>query len=84
MKKRIQNKMKIIVKLHPNSSQEKIFHLEDNLYEVWIKSKPIDGKANEDLEKSLKKFFRKSVKIVSGFKSKIKIIEVSNVQDKEV
>ena len=45
------------IKLHPNSSQEKIEEIEkDREYEVWIKEKPIDGKANEELAKVLKKY----------------------------
>lgn len=69
--------MKIKVKLHPNSSQEKIKEIEKGKeYEVWLKEKPIDGKANIYLEKLLKKHFKKNIKIVSGFSSRIKILEV--------
>jgi hypothetical protein len=70
--------MKIKIKLHPNSSQEKIVEIEkDKSYEVWIKEKPIDGKANEELVKFLKKHFKKSAKIVSGLSSRKKIIELN-------
>jgi uncharacterized protein len=69
--------MKIKVKLHPNSSQEKIEEIEkDKEYEVWIKEKPIDGKANENLIKVLKKYTKKQVRIVSGFTSRKKVIEM--------
>lgn len=69
--------MKLSVKLHPNSSQEKIKEIEkDKEYEVWLKEKPIDGKANQELIKILKKYFKKSVKILSGFTSKKKIVEI--------
>lgn len=68
--------MKLSVKLHPNSSQEKIVKIDEKNYEVWIKEKPIEGKANEFLEKFLKKYFKKEVKIVSGFTSRKKIVEV--------
>lgn len=71
--------MKIKIKLHPNSSQEKIKELEKNKeYEVWIKEKPIDGKANEELVKVLKKYFKKNVEIISGFTSRKKIVEFVN------
>jgi len=70
-------RVKISVKLHPNSSQEKIVKLNEKEYEVWIKEKPIDGKANEKLIKFLKKYFKKDIKIISGFNSRRKIIEVS-------
>jgi len=71
--------MKIFVKLHPNSSQEKIIEIEKNKkYEVWIKEKPIDGKANEELIKMLKKYLKKDIKMTSGFSSRNKILEVKN------
>ena len=68
--------MKIKIKVHASSTQEKINKISDFEYEVWIKEKPIDGKANEYLEKFLKKEFGKKVKIVSGFNSKLKIVEI--------
>ena len=67
----------IKIKLHPGSSQEKIKEIDKNKeYEVWIKEKPIDGKANEKLVKVLKKYFGKEVKISSGFTSRNKIIDI--------
>ena len=68
--------MKIKVKVHPNSSQEKVVKISDKEYEVWIKEKPVDGKANGFLEKFLKKYFKKEVKIVSGFTGRKKTVEV--------
>ena len=69
--------MIILVKLHPASSQEKIEKFDNENYKVWIKSKPIDGKANEELCKILKKHFNaKEAKIRSGLTSRIKRIEV--------
>lgn len=68
--------MRIKVKLHVNSSQEKINKISENEYEVWIKEKPIENKANIYLEKFLKKEFGKQVKIIKGFTSRKKIIEI--------
>ena len=69
--------MKIKIKLHPNSSQEKIIEIEkDKSYEIWIKEKPIDGKANEELVKFLKKHFKRNIEIVSGFNSRKKIVDM--------
>jgi len=68
--------MRIKVKLHPSSSREKIEKLEENNYEVWLKEKPIENKANEKLVRILKKYFKKQVKIKSGLTSRNKIIEV--------
>lgn len=63
------------IRLHAGSSQEKIEKISDG-YEVWLKEKPIENKANIALEKFLKKYFGKQVKIVKGFKSKNKIVEL--------
>ena len=68
--------MKIKLKVHSNSSQEKIIENSANSYEIWIKQKPIEGKANIYLEKLLKKHFKKDVKITSGLTSKNKIVEI--------
>jgi uncharacterized protein (TIGR00251 family) len=69
--------MKLSIKLHPNSSQEKIEEIEkDKKYEVWLKEKPIEGKANLELIKILKKHFKKDIKIISGFSSRKKIIDI--------
>lgn len=66
--------MKIKIKVHANSSQEKIVEV-DGWLEVWIKEKPVDGRANSCLEKILKKHFGRKVKVVSGFTSRMKMIE---------
>ena len=68
--------MKIKVKFHPNSSQEKIEKLGEDKYEAWLKEKPIDNKANEKLIKVLKKYFKRNVSIKSGLTSRNKVIEV--------
>lgn len=74
-----QDILRIKIKLHPNSSQEKVKEIEkDKSYEVWIKEKPIDGKANEKLIRVLKKHFKKDIEIVSGFSSRKKIIELKD------
>ncbi|MFW6233478.1 MAG: DUF167 domain-containing protein [Nanoarchaeota archaeon] len=68
--------MKINIKLHPNSSQEKIKEISKNYYEVWIKEKPINGKANNELIKFMKNYFKKEIKIKSGFNSRKKVLEI--------
>lgn len=68
--------MKLKIKSHPNSSREKIDKISDDKIEVWIKEKPIGGKANVALEKFLKKYFNKPVRVVKGFKSKNKVVEI--------
>ncbi|MBS3071049.1 DUF167 domain-containing protein [Candidatus Pacearchaeota archaeon] len=69
--------MKFKIKVHPNSSQEKIEEIDKNYLEVWIKEKPVNNKANIKIIKILKNYFGKGIKIKSGFTSRNKIIEVS-------
>jgi len=66
------------VKIHPNSSQEKIIEGE-KIYEVWVKEKAVDGNANKALLKLMKKHFKKNFKIKSGFSSRVKILEIDSV-----
>ncbi|MFH1607860.1 MAG: DUF167 family protein [archaeon] len=64
------------IKVHANSSKEEIKKVSDNEYEVWLKEKAVEGKANLKLIKLLKKYLGKEVKIKSGFTSRKKVIEV--------
>lgn len=70
--------MKTKIKVHSGSSVDKICKISDSEYEVWIKERPIEGKANKYLEKELKKYFKKECKIISGLKSNYKMV---NIQD---
>lgn len=70
--------MKIKIKVHSNSSREKINKLSDVNYEIWIKEKPIEGRANVYIEKLFKKYMGKNIKIISGFSSNIKILEIED------
>jgi len=68
--------MKIKVKVHANSSREKIEEVGENSFEVWIKEKAVDNKANKYLEKFLGRYFGRDVQIKSGFTSRNKIVEI--------
>ena len=50
--------------------------ISENEFEVWIKEKPIDGRANSYLEKVIKKYTGRKYRIVSGLSSRIKILEL--------
>lgn len=69
-------KFKIIVK--PSSRESKIdgFDNERNAYRASVKAKPEANKANIELIKLFSKSLKKRVRIVSGFKSKEKIMEI--------
>ena len=68
--------MKIRVKVKPNSKKSGIEKIGDRLYFVKLTSLPINNKANIELVESLKKYFKKNIKIISGFNSRIKTIEI--------
>lgn len=58
----------------PNSKKSEI--LEGEILKVKVKSKPENNKANLEVETLLSKHLGKKVKIIRGFKSKRKIVEV--------
>lgn len=70
--------MKLSIKVIPNSKQEKIIQ-EINRLKVYVKSPAIEGKANKALIELLSKHFnskKSNISIVSGLKSRNKIIEI--------
>lgn len=68
--------MEIRVKLKTGSSQEKVEKISENEYNVWVKSPPEKGQANRDLERVLKNYFKRSVELKKGFKSKNKVLVI--------
>ncbi len=71
--------MRLNIKVQPNSGRQEIQQsIDGSISKVFLKSQPKDNKANEELVKFLKKHFAKEVKIISGFTSKRKLIEVKD------
>ncbi|MFA5856485.1 MAG: DUF167 domain-containing protein [Candidatus Pacearchaeota archaeon] len=69
--------MKIKVKVYPHSGKEEIIHLSENDYKVYLKKPPIENKANIELLKFLKRYFKKEVRLIKGANSRDKIIEIN-------
>jgi uncharacterized protein (TIGR00251 family) len=72
--------MKIVVTVKPGSSKEKVEKKEDG-YLVHVKEPPVEGKANRAVIKLLAKFLgisSEGIKILSGKKSKRKLIEIKD------
>lgn len=70
--------MKISVRVVTNSTLEQI-EKAGNGFKVWLRSKPVENEANKALVKIIARHFRvpkRNVAIVSGLKSRDKIIEV--------
>lgn len=76
------NPMSMIkVKVKPNSKKQAIQEEPDGSITVYLKSPPVDGKANQELIEVLAKKFevRKSqVTIKSGLSSRTKLIELED------
>lgn len=77
--------MLIKVKVKANAEENSVEKVPDNLfseegyeglYFVKIRSEPEGGRANLELIKTLSKYFKKEVKIKSGYTSKQKVVEV--------
>ncbi len=69
-------KFKVLVK--PNSNREFVKE-EDGLIVIAVKEPPIKGKANKRVIELLAKYFgvkKSQIRIVSGLKSKEKVVEV--------
>jgi len=71
--------MKIHVKVKPNSRTEEVSQESDSFI-VKVKEPPREGKANQAVIKLLAEHFdvpQSQVRILSGFRSKNKVIEVA-------
>ena len=51
------------IKVKPNSQQQKIIEEADGSLSISLKSPPVDGKANEELNYSLKSFLYQSLEL---------------------
>ena len=71
--------MKINVKAKPNAREEKVEKIDDLNYIVSVKEPPVKGRANEAIRNALAVYFKTgsaNVKIILGYSSRNKIIEI--------
>jgi hypothetical protein len=71
--------MRIFVKAKPSFREEKVEKIDEEHYVVSVKEPPVKGKANEAIRNALAVYFKtssSSVKIISGFSSRNKIIDI--------
>lgn len=71
--------MKISVKVKPNSKESKVKKIEGNIFLVYVKSSPIENKANKEMIEVISEHFgvqKSKISIVSGHSSKNKIVEI--------
>jgi uncharacterized protein (TIGR00251 family) len=71
----------IQVRVKPNSRESTLQEQPDGTWTARLKSRPVDGKANEELIRLIAQRFgcsRSSVSIRSGATARIKLIEVTS------
>ncbi len=68
--------MFIKIKARPHSGKQEVVKVNDREYLVYLKSAPENNKANLELLKILKRYFKEEVRIKSGFTSREKIMEL--------
>jgi len=74
------NKMLIRVKVFTNSKKEEIIKKSENKFEIKVREKPVEGKANRGVIRLLSFYFKiPETKIIlkKGFKEKNKIFELA-------
>lgn len=73
------NGMRIFIKAKPGAREEKVEKVDEVNFVVSVKEPPIKGRANMAIIKALAEYFKVAVgrvKIVSGWTSKQKTIEI--------
>lgn len=71
--------MRVSIQVHPGSREEQIEKQEDGSYLVRVKARAEKGRANATAVKLLSKHFNAEARIVSGFTSRYKIVEVAQL-----
>ena len=72
------------VKVVPRSSINKIVGMEGDALKVKVKASPVEGLANKDLVALLSKrlkIAKKSVEIISGHTSRLKLVRFHDIQN---
>lgn len=73
--------MKISVKVKANTSQERIEKTDDTNFLVWIREKPVEGKANEAVRRALAEYLgvaKSRITLIKGQTSKQKVFEIND------
>lgn len=81
---RVFNGIRFNIRVVPKSSKNILSIMDEGVVKLKIKAPPVDGKANEACVKFLAGVFnvsKSSITIVSGHKSKTKLIEVVGEPD---
>ena len=72
--------MKIFVKAKPRASEDLVERIDENNFNVSVTAPPVKGLANQAIIKAVAQYFKVApsrVRIVSGFTSRQKVLEIS-------
>jgi len=72
--------MKIFVKAKPGAREELVERIDENNFDVSVHAPPVKGLANQAIIKAVAQYFKVApsrVRIVSGFTSRQKVLEIS-------
>jgi uncharacterized protein (TIGR00251 family) len=72
--------LKIEIFVKTSKRESRLIKIGEGTYDVSLKAPREKGKANTELIKLLSKHFKGKVKIISGFTSKHKFVEIINPQ----
>jgi uncharacterized protein YggU (UPF0235/DUF167 family) len=68
-----------LVVAHPGARRERVEVLADDSLGVWVLARPVEGQANEAIERALAaalRLRRNQVRVTSGHRSRRKIVEI--------
>jgi uncharacterized protein len=71
--------LRAVVVAHPGAQQERVELLADDSLGVWVRARPVEGQANEAIERALAaalRLRRNQVRVASGQRSRRKIVEI--------
>ncbi len=74
--------MKIFVKVKTKARKQKVEKIDEEHFKIFVKSLPIDGKANKEIAEVLSDYFnfpKSQIKIIIGETSNQKIIEITEI-----
>ncbi len=70
------------IKLHPKTKKQKIEKIGENKFEIWVRSKAEENKANYEMIEVLAEFLeieKNKLRLISGHHRPSKMIEVLNI-----
>ena len=71
--------MIIKAKVFPDSNEDLVVKKDKDSFEVWVKAKPIQGRANQAVRRALADYLHKEledIRIIKGFRERNKVFEI--------